>query len=440
MNNKVDLALDINIDDNNGVNMNKSYIKDENPITLKEVNWVSVNKNRKPIPSKRNLIELLNTYNINVYYNEMSNNIEITGFNNCKNNLKKQKQNLRDLCVENYFNTTINEFESMLSNIATDNSYHPFLDKLEEIYKSGFDYEKNYHIIDEVFNCLPVDTSFCELEFYEMLFVKWCINVVRQCENSFDKKIMSNGVLIIQGKQGCRKTTFCEKLMPSNEFVLTGSRLDPENKDSIQQNTNKVIVELGEMDSTFKAQQSALKAFFTRSTDVYRAAYDRELSEIPRRTTFIGTVNKVDFLKDETGSRRYWIIPLKEGKYVDIEKMEKLNMWDFWSAIYYVYKNGMVKEYLENTEMEKLNELNKRYNEENDCAIALKEKFDWDEQDISKYNAMNVSDIKEVIGNFNNKQIKNELEKMGIKYVEKRTCIINGKKTRKSSYLIPPQI
>lgn len=440
MNNKVDLALDINIDDNNGVSMNKSYIKDENPVTKKDIEWQDLNKNGKPRPTDANLKALIYAYgNINVYYNEMSNNIEITGFNNCNNNIKKQKIVLKKYCTANNLEITQQEFDNMLYDIATDNSYHPFLDKLEEIYKNGFDYEKNYHIIDEVFNCLPVDTSFCELEFYEMLFVKWCINVVRQCENNYDKKIMPNGVLIIQGNQGCRKTTFCEKLMPSNEFVLTGSKLDPENKDSIQQNTNKVIVELGEMDSTFKAQQSALKAFFTRSTDVYRAAYDRNQSEIPRRTTFVGTVNKVDFLKDETGNRRYWIIPLKEGRNVDIEKMEKLNMWDFWSAIYYVYKNNMVKEYLEKDEMEKLNELNKRYNEENDCAIALNEKFDFDEKDIKKYTIMNLNEIREVIGSFNTKQIKQELEKKGYKY-KKHTVTINGKREDKKGIKMPPQI
>lgn len=411
-----------------------SNIIKRNSITLKEVEWVKTNKSGRPLPIEDNFIELLKTYNITIRMNDVTHKTEITGFYNCENDEKKQFNILKDLCVKNNFITDNGRLNEMIYDIATDNNYNPFLDELRRrINKQN--YVPNQTIIDEVFNCLPVNSSKTSIDFYKILFTKWCLNVVRQCENTLSLKYSPNGVLILQGGQGARKTTFCEKLMPNTEFVKVGHSLNPDDKDSIIQGTRTIITELGEMDSTLKSEQARLKSFFTNSVDTYRAAYDRVQTEVPRTTTFIGTVNKSDFLKDETGNRRYWIIPLKEKTKIDIATMEKIDMWDFWATIYYIYKNDLLEVHLKQEEEEELNELNRDYNEENDVSIAIDEFYDWDEKDLSKWYVRNIKEIREDIGlQYQQKRIKNCMERKGIQYKQHK---VNGRNVK--GYMLPPE-
>lgn len=411
-----------------------SNIIKRNSITLKDVEWVKTNKSGRPLPIEDNFIELLKTYNITIRMNDVTHKTEITGFYNCENDEKKQFNILKDLCVKNNFITDNGRLNEMIYDIATDNNYNPFLDELRRrINKQN--YVPNQTIIDEVFNCLPVSSSKTSIDFYKILFTKWCLNVVRQCENTLSLKYSPNGVLILQGGQGARKTTFCEKLMPNTEFVKVGHSLNPDDKDSIIQGTRTIITELGEMDSTLKSEQARLKSFFTNSVDTYRAAYDRVQTEVPRTTTFIGTVNKSDFLKDETGNRRYWIIPLKEKVKIDIATMEKIDMWDFWATIYYIYKNDLLEVHLKPEEEEELNELNRDYNEENDVSIAIDEFYDWDEKDLSKWYVRNIKEIREDIGlQYQQKRIKNCMERKGIQYKQHK---VNGRNVK--GYMLPPE-
>ena len=222
--------------------------------------------------------------------------------------------------------------------------------------------------------------------------------------------------------------------MPNRDFVMIGHSLDPDNKDSVIQGTRTIITELGEMDSTLKSEQARLKSFFTNSVDTYRAAYDRNQTEVPRTTTFIGTVNKGDFLKDETGNRRYWIIPLKEGIKVDIEKMEKIDMWDFWATIYYIYKNDLLKTYLLPNEEDELNRLNRSFNEENDTSIAIDDYYDWDEPNKALWVVRTATAIREDLGtSYNNVKIRNVMTRKGISYKQYK---VDGKNVK--GYLTPP--
>ena len=71
-----------------------------------------------------------------------------------------------------------------------------------------------------------------------------------------------------------------------------------------------MLCELGELDSTLKREQSSLKAFITQPLDTIRMPYAEKATKTPRRTSFCGTVNPQDYLRDETGSRRFWTIPV----------------------------------------------------------------------------------------------------------------------------------
>lgn len=68
------------------------------------------------------------------------------------------------------------------------------------------------------------------------------------------------------------------------------------------------IVEVGEMDAYNRSGVETIKGFLSRVEDHYRAAYARKTEKHPRRCVFFGTSNRYDYLKDSTGSRRFWPI------------------------------------------------------------------------------------------------------------------------------------
>jgi len=57
-----------------------------------------------------------------------------------------------------------------------------------------------------------------------------------------------------------------------------------------------------------------LKAFITRREEIYTPKYGRKERREPRQCLFIGTTNTDDWIKDDTGARRFWPV-----KVVDID-------------------------------------------------------------------------------------------------------------------------
>lgn len=122
--------------------------------------------------------------------------------------------------------------------------------------------------------------------------------------------IAAQGILVLQGRQGTRKSSWVMSLVPPNSgWAKESVLLDPSDRDSVQRATEFWLVELGELDATFrKADIAALKAHITASTDTYRRAYAAASETVPRRTIYAATVNDQTFLVDETGSRRFWVL------------------------------------------------------------------------------------------------------------------------------------
>ncbi|WBH15316.1 virulence-associated E family protein [Sphingomonas radiodurans] len=124
----------------------------------------------------------------------------------------------------------------------------------------------------------------------------------------------SRGVLTLQGPQGIGKSSWIKSLISDTELadavIKLGHHMDASNKDSVIGAIGYAIVELGELDSSFKKDLARLKGFLTDDTDRVRRPYDRRESSYPRRTVFAATVNEHQFLQDPTGNTRFWTIPV----------------------------------------------------------------------------------------------------------------------------------
>lgn len=196
---------------------------------------------------------------------------------------------------------------------------------------------------------------------YMLYFYKWAVQTVALGMNNEENPVGADGILVLQGPQGIAKTSFFRILTPRRRWFVEGAILDMSNKDTLLTALRGWICELGELDSTTAKQQPALKAFLTRPEDRIRPPYARNDVRSPRRTSFCGTVNPERYLKDETGSRRFWTIPITD---IDREALFSLSSkWvdQFWFQVYEAYQQDPTGYRLTAEEMAQLQEDNRTF-------------------------------------------------------------------------------
>ena len=184
---------------------------------------------------------------------------------------------------------------------------------------------------------------------------RWLISAVAAAFNP--SGVSAHGVLVFQGAQYMGKTAWFKRLVPKDLGVVQdGMMLRPDDRDSVKQVVSHWLVELGELDATFRKSDIAqLKAFLTRDKDILRRAYARKESEFARRTVFFASVNPREFLHDQTGNRRFWVI---ECKSIDYD--HGIDMQQLWAEVLTLYQAGEPWT-LQGDEHESLEEHNKTY-------------------------------------------------------------------------------
>ena len=191
----------------------------------------------------------------------------------------------------------------------------------------------------------------------EMLMRKWLIScVAAACE---PKGVELEGILVFQGAQGLGKTLWFKRLANyESGWLLEGATLNPSDKDSVKRAVSHWIVELGEIESTFKKSDiDQLKAFVTARSDELRLPYDRGFSRYQRRTAFYASVNAREFLTDTSGNRRFWVIPVRS-----INFDHGIDMQQLWAEVKEtLYVEGKKNWFLSPDEREMLHESNEVY-------------------------------------------------------------------------------
>jgi predicted P-loop ATPase len=113
---------------------------------------------------------------------------------------------------------------------------------------------------------------------------------------------------VLEGKQGIGKSTALRVL---GGAYFSDSVTDLTAKNLVENIQGYWIIELSELDALNRAEINTLKATLSRQEDTVRLSYRRDSQVYQRQSIFIGTTNNTEYLKDETGNRRFW--PVKCG-------------------------------------------------------------------------------------------------------------------------------
>jgi hypothetical protein len=123
--------------------------------------------------------------------------------------------------------------------------------------------------------------------------------------------------LMLVGAQGIRKSSFFSVLgggWHADTFI------DITSKDGLLALHSAWFYEFAELENVVTGRaESRLKAFMTSTHDLVRVPYAKTMERRARSCVICGTTNRDQFLTDDTGSRRFWIVPVHQR--IDVESL-----------------------------------------------------------------------------------------------------------------------
>jgi putative DNA primase/helicase len=289
-------------------------IQQESPNSLDSMEPIHIRDFPNPPPSKHsplpttipNVKFMLDTYGIKVRYNVIKKKLMIRLLE--KGGLVDNADNTAMTTILSL--ATLNGLQTppipaIVEVLADRNPYNPVATWILDKPWDGKDR------LALVYGTITVREGFPE-SLKRTLVRKWLLSAVAAAliKNGFKGR----GVLVFQGPQGIGKTSWLVSLVPHaklRELVIkVDHHLDANNKDSILGAIAHWLVEIGELDSSFRKDFARLKGLLTSDTDKVRRHYARTESEYARRTVFFATVNDENFLVDHTGNTRWWTLPV----------------------------------------------------------------------------------------------------------------------------------
>lgn len=386
----------------------------------KELTFQDVGKRGAPKATIENLKTLLDHLGIIVRYNVISKEEEILIPNETftiDNRANASLAHITSWC--NRVGIPTGSLGEFLSKIADSNPYNPVATWIESV-----PWDKESRLKD------LYDTIQSPTILKEQLIKKWLISCVAAVYEP--EGVSAHGVLVFRGNQYIGKTKWFKNLAPSELGVLKdGAILRPEDKDSVYQCISKWLVELGELDATFRKSDIAqLKGFLTKNTDELRRPYSRKENKYARRTVFFASVNEQCFLNDPTGNRRFWTIECESINYD-----HGIDMQQLWAEVKELYVAG--EEYrLNKNELDRLNESNESFQGVDPIEEKIRVSFRWNiEEFTTPPKLLTATEVCELIGIKN--PSNNDARKAGHalrKLIKEKPKTVHGL----TRFLIPP--
>lgn len=331
--------------------------------TPEEIPWYHSTAKGRPLNTVENLSVLLAFAGITVCYNVITKDIEvrIPGGEYTTDNAKAaSRTHIASLCEQVGMSTS--KLDEYLVFVADANVVNPVLQWFDS---HAWDGTSRWAAL--------VDTVTCQDDRSEAikstLMRRWMLSAVHAAASPTG--LADGRVLVLQGPQDIGKTSWLRKLCLPDMF-LEGALLNPGDKDSVKVAVAHWIVELGELDATFRrADIAALKAFITKDRDIIRLPYGKAYSEYPRRTVFAASVNEAQFLSDPTGNKRFWTLPISK-----LDFLHGVDIQQVWAELLHYYRKGE-SYHVTDDEREAINEINSQHLAIDPIEELIRQKWAW---------------------------------------------------------------
>jgi predicted P-loop ATPase len=241
--------------------------------------------------------------------------------------------------------------QSYLEALAYQRNYNPVYDHIAGV---AFRWDKADRL-PEVYRILGIDE---QDTLSRILIKKWFHQGISLLLNNDKSPIAPDGILVLCGRQGAGKTSFFRKIAIKPEWFGEGLCISQYDKDTKRRVVTSWIAELGELETTMKGDIAALKAFITSPRDQYRLPYGRSDTVSARRTNLCATCNTTDFLVDQTGNRRFWVVPVGA---TDLDALRKLDAEQLWAQMLLQCENDRDGFRLTRDELAQLEERNGKH-------------------------------------------------------------------------------
>lgn len=167
-------------------------------------------------------------------------------------------------------------------------------------------------------------------------------------------------VPVLIGAQGCGKSTFCTRLLPSHLRKYFLDHINFGNKfDSEMALTHNLLVNIDEFDNMRESQQAKLKQTLSKNKVNGRPIFGRAQEDRRRFASFIATTNEEHPLYDSTGSRRYICIKVADGQIINNES--DIDYEQIYAQVLYELKEQKAPFYFGRDDVKRIQEANLPY-------------------------------------------------------------------------------
>lgn len=225
--------------------------------------------------------------------------------------------------------TSIENIGHACNVIADEHRYHPIKEYLQSVQWDGKS------------RILSVFSEFLGATKNQYTSTVAVISFVGAVARIFEAGVKFDTCTVFVGKQGTGKSKFIYKIAHNPDW-FSDSITTFDGKEFYEGILGRWIIELGEGTAFQKSVKERCKQALASQQDVYRKPYGRHPEIQKRQCVFFGTTNNYDFLKDETGDRRYYPIDVNIAKATkDIDKdltPEYVNQ--LWAEAVQLYNSG----------------------------------------------------------------------------------------------------
>jgi putative DNA primase/helicase len=308
--------------------------------------WYYNRKDKKWMASRKMVIDILEKDPILepiLAYNQLSNNVQSRELWPWAYAEVGDVTDAVDLLLGKYLTDTYGlpsipraALSEAIQTVAHSRRFHPIREYLEGL--PAHDLEHGKSRIDNwlvyVLGESPQSLKPAMLEYLQIVGRCWLLGMVN--------RVMEPGCKfdycpVLEGRGGLRKSTMVEVLATSAFYSDTKFDVS-HGKEGQEQVQGLLLYEIAELSGFSKGDVNEIKAFISSKVDRYRVAYGATVGRFPRQCVLVGTTNENTYLRDRTGNRRFWPVPVKHV--INTEWLIKFRDQLFAEA-YALYKTGV---------------------------------------------------------------------------------------------------